>query len=206
MKATHKPKMKLNLCNITTSLSDVWTAQFIALSDWLVEGSAGPMTKEMGNGHGVDLTWWVSMPPLISSIDIPPRTLEGGVGVGRQLKVTARCHSTVQSHYTSCRLSSCSPSSHDGQMTITPSLLFQSVSSSLGYMCSWDSVPIYVIKKCQTILLVKVSSYIFGIKTFTNLMKINDCILFSTIPKFHLFFWPWNSFNCSVLAISAADL
>lgn len=126
------------------------------------------------------------MPPLISSTDIPPSTLEGGVGVGRQLKVTAHCHSTVQSHYISCRLRCCSPSSHDGQMTIIPALLFHSVSSSLGYMCFGDFVPIYIFKKCQTTLLVKVSNYnIFCIKTFTNLMMINDCILFSTIPNFH---------------------
>lgn len=124
--------------------------------------------------------------PLINGIGIPPRTLEGGVGVGRQLKVTARCHSTVQSHYTSCRLRSYSPSSHDGQMTIIPALLFHSVSSSSAYMCFCDFVPIYILKsvklycwqKCQAIILLH-------IKTFKNLMVINDCILFLTIANFH---------------------
>ncbi len=43
------------------------------------------------------------------------------------------------------------------------------------------------LKKCQTILLVKVSSCnIFGIKTFTDLMVINDCI-FPPSPIFT--FW-----------------
>lgn len=169
------------------SRSDAWAARFMFLSDWLAEGkSGGLMTKETGNGHGADLTWWVPMPPLISSIDIPPRTPQGGAGVGRQLKVTARCHSSVQSHYTSRRLRSFSPCSHDGQVTIIPSLLFHSVSSSPGYMCSWDFVPIYILKKCQTILLAKVSSHsIFSIKTFTDLMMINDGVLFSTIANFH---------------------
>lgn len=143
------------------------------------------MTKEKGNGHGVDLTWWVPMPPLISSIGIPPRTLEGGVGVGRQLKVTARCHSTVQSHYTWRRLRSSSPSSHDGQMTIIPALLFHSLLISRMHVFLRFCTHFYL-KKCQTILLVKVSSYnIFGIKTFTDLMVINDCVLFSTIANFH---------------------
>lgn len=124
------------------------------------------------------------MPPLISSIGIPPRTLEGGVGVCRQLKVTARCHSTVQSHYTSRRLRSRSPSSHDGQMTIiprsivSPSLLISGIHVFLRF-CSH-----LYLKKCQTILLVKASNYnIF--KTFSNLMVINDCVLFSSF----YFFW-----------------
>lgn len=151
-----RKKIRVNLCSTTTSFSDVWAAQFIAHSDWLVEEGAGLMTKETGNGHGVDMTWWVPMPPLISSTDIPPRTLEGGVAVGRQLKVTAHCHSTVQSHYTSRRLRSCLPSSHDGQMTIIPALLFHAVSSSLGCMCFWFCSHLYL-KKCQIILLVKVS-------------------------------------------------
>lgn len=121
-------------------------------SEWLTSGrkaQAWWQEEEMGNGQGVDLTWWVPMPPLISSFGIPPRTLEGGVGVGRQLKVTAPCHSTVQSHYISCRLRSCSPSSHDGQMTIIPALLFHSVSSSLGCMCFCDYVPIYILKSVK---------------------------------------------------------
>lgn len=62
--------------------------------------------------------------------------------------------------------------------------------SLVGYMFFFfffrDFVPIYIFKKCQTILWVKVSNYnTFCIKTFTNLMMINDCILFSTIPNFH---------------------
>lgn len=103
--------------------------------DWW-KGSARLMTKAMGNGHLVDLTWWVPMPPLITGAGIPPRTQEGGVDVGRQLKVTARCHTTVRSHYLSHRLSCSSSSSHDGQMTIIPALLFHFASSFLAHVCS----------------------------------------------------------------------
>lgn len=70
------------------------------------------------------------MPPLITGASIPSRTQQGGVEEGRQLKVTARCHTTVQSYYISQRLRRSSPSSHDGQMTIIPALLFHSASSS----------------------------------------------------------------------------
>lgn len=103
--------------------------------DWW-KGSARLMTKVMGNGHLVDLTWWVPMPPLITGTGIPSRTHVGGVDVGRQLKVTARCHSTVRLHYLSYHLSCSSPSSHDGQMTIIPALLFHTASSSLAQVCS----------------------------------------------------------------------
>lgn len=62
-------------------------------------------------------------------------------------------------------------------------LLFLPVASSLGYV-SEMLFPFISLKKCQTVFKVKVSSCnIFGIKTFTNLMKINSCILFT--------FWLW---------------
>ena len=135
-------EMRMN----TSSSSDAWISRFIAQSDWLAERkSANLMTKEMGNGQGVDLTWWVPMLPLISSTGIPPRTLEGGVGVCRQLKVTAHCHSTVQSHYTSRHLRSCLPSSHDGQMTIIPARLF----TRLHLSDACDFVPIYILKSVK---------------------------------------------------------
>lgn len=52
--------------------------------------------------------------------------------------------------------------------------------------CFGYFVPIPVFAKCQTILRVKVSSFnILWIQTFTRLMMINDCILFSSIPNFH---------------------
>lgn len=115
--------------------------------DWW-KGSARLMTKAMGNGHLVDLTWWVPMPPLITGAGIPPRTHEGGVDVGRQLKVTARCHSTVRSHYLSYCLSCSSPSSHDGQMTIIPALLFHTASSSLAHVCSVSVIFCLKMKLC----------------------------------------------------------
>lgn len=54
-------------------------------------------------------------------------------------------------------------------------------------MCASEILfPFISLKKCQTAFMVKVSNYyIFGIKTFTNLMKINDCILFAFWPRIY---------------------
>lgn len=142
------------------------------------------------------------MPPLISSTGIPPGTLQGGVGVGRQLKVTARCHTTVQSHYPSRRLKRCSPPSRDGQMTIIPRSIV-----SLGLLISHMHLflrfaPIYILKsvklhcwlKCQTMIII----YYFLSKLFCG---INRDLCFVFPPVFH--FWVH---NCTELLIYSVGL
>lgn len=141
------------------------------------------------------------MPPLISSTGIPPGTLQGGVGVGRQLKVTARCHTTVQSHYPSRRLKRCSPPSRDGQMTIIPRSIV-----SLGLLISRMHLflrfaPIYILKSVKLHCWLKVSNYdyylLFSYQNFFLWDKQGFVIVFCFSPAIFIF---WVH-NCTELLI-----
>lgn len=94
-----------------------------------------------------------------------------GVGVGRQLKVTAHCHATVQSHYPSRRLRRRSPPPRDGQMTIIPALLFGSVSSSAGTHLFLRFAPIYICESVKLHCWLKCQSLIF-FSFFCHLSKL----------------------------------
>lgn len=94
-----------------------------------------------------------------------------GVGVGRQLKVTAHCHATVQSHYPSCRLRRRSPPPHDGQMTIIPALLFAAVSSSAGTHLFLRFAPIYICESVKLHCWLECQSLIF-FSFFCHLSKL----------------------------------
>lgn len=112
-----------------------------------------------------------------------------GVGVGRQLKVTAHCHATVQSHYPSRRLRRRSPPPRDGQMTIIPALLFAAVSSSAGTHLFLRFAPIYICESVKLHCWLKCQSFFLSfIKTFWQGKRgLAGAICLPSIPNLSCF-------------------
>lgn len=159
------------------SLSDIWAACFISLSDWLVEGKPDDKRDRKWTWSEFDMMsanaprrWSV---PL-TSLPETEMGLEEACSWRLQLTVTALSnHITHHNAWESAYL----PGVTDRWQSFLLFCILQPPP-----VCGWLLTCFHLYLKCNK----------FPLKgnIFTNLMMINDCILFFNIDSFH--FWPWN--------------
>lgn len=148
------------------------------------------MTKETVNAHGVDLTGGANAPK-----DIPPRTLGGGAGAGRQLKVTAHCHSTVKTHYPSCRPKKAARLPHMMDRWQS-SLLYCSTPPLVSVPCVFSGILFY--KKVSHHIVCTNSAGITGITSLLSKPPQTQSWLMMVLSNFHhsqFSFWGPGSFS-----------
>lgn len=156
----------MNLCSTITSFSDVWADQSISHRDWLVEGRCRPDDKRDGKWtwSGFDM---MSANAPIDQKHWHPSQNPGRWGCSRQ---AAEGHSSLSQHCPITlritppeKLFAFFPWRTDdnhSRSIVSRSLLISGMHAFLRF-CSH-----LYLKKCQIILLVKVSNYnVFGIKS-----------------------------------------
>lgn len=167
------------------SLSDIWAARSISLSDWLVEGKQRPDDKRDGKWTWNEFDMMSANAPRRWSVPLTSLP-EMEVGLEKacswRLQLTVTALSNHITHHNAWE-SACLPGVMDRWQSF---LLFCILQPSP--VCAWLLSCFHLYPKCNKLPLKG--------KTFTNVKVINDRILFLSISSFH--FWPW---NCTLLLI-----